>query len=433
MAIGDLMGTGSIGNVANHVVGENISRNKGRDVRMKAIFDHGGRRLKSRFKDPKQLSKASPKIQNMGTLMEELVALLEPPATDSTPVPQDPPPVKLTYDPPLYAPGPLLPWLQHLFRSQTVDTELSESMVDAESGTFLAHYFTLAGQFIVRPQHTYRALASIADQAISNKWSMKVQNLSGDDQADWSLFLFSDNEIGSQDISFNPATASTPPLTNDVNLSSSPELDFNFSIGPGAVDISWTKMKQWLPSPETDPQDNSVHKGANTTISSVPTEPDISELSAILDELGRLVVEKGRNALKRHELTVVHPLLEPCQDTLIAIVENKFKDKARGVAQLRAYAKDHHKNSSRMWSFTFVLNSFGLQVAMFKFDDSSDELVAVAEDKAINGKKDVAAWYPVTMLSASDSIFHSITSSAASTSTPDQLSIWLENIRSDYA
>lgn len=93
-------------------------------------------------------------------------------------------PVQLTYSPPPQPPTyPLLPlWYCHLLAMRTSNTEFYESMVDAMGAAFLGHYFTLQGQFIVRPQHTYRVLASLAKQVQSDQWSIMSGQVSEEER-----------------------------------------------------------------------------------------------------------------------------------------------------------------------------------------------------------------------------------------------------------
>lgn len=73
------------------------------------------------------------------------------------------------------------------------------------------------------------------------------------------------------------------------------------------------------------------------------------------------------------------------------MVENKLKDKKAAVKQLEGYAKDYgYESSPLMRLFTFVIGDRGLEVAMIKFEEKSDQLVPITDKNPSDG----AVWYP---------------------------------------
>ncbi|KAF9048383.1 hypothetical protein BDP27DRAFT_1373760 [Rhodocollybia butyracea] len=316
--------------------------------------------------------------------MRKIVDALDPTLSTKQPRPN----IKLTHIPPLATqPHPPVPlWLYHLLNKRTIKTELYESMVDAMAAALLNHYFSLNGQFLVRPQHTYRILASISNQVKSDQWSLQVEGLS----ADRSLLMFSHSSAAIQltNFSFNPASTSTPPgssisLYDDISPSgSTSSFHDNLDVEIGEFDIPDTTIALWDMVEHPTLEELSIANGPSV----------LSD--AVIDELGRLVIDKGHKSLRIPDLTVVHPLADFGSDSLIAIVENKFRSLTRAVAQLRGYAKDHFGNAPKMWSFAFALGPAGLMVAMFKFKSStSSELVAISDDAETDGKTE-AIWYP---------------------------------------
>lgn len=213
---------------------------------------------------------------------------------------------------------------------------------------------------------------------------------------------------------FEPSVTSTPPPQPQSVHSPLSGLDLQLSpAAPQVLLNRWTDtvVQESFASSELsqdvqgstgaqesmDIQKSTDTKGSFCTAEFSNAVAETSKISAAtIDELGRLVINEGRNALKIPDLSVVHPLLTFGSDTLIALVENKFTNRMKAVTQLRLYAKDHHQNSPRMWCFAFVLTHRGLWIAMFRFKLADcDDLVAISEDPEADGKQD-AVWYPAT-------------------------------------
>ncbi|KAF5358882.1 hypothetical protein D9757_012305 [Collybiopsis confluens] len=291
----------------------------------------------------KGVGRADKKLKQIISDIQSIITLSTQ-TPDNQPEFTDTPSIELTaIPPPLPQPYPILPlWFHHLL-------PLRFSII-----------ILLSLHNLVRPQFLYRGLAHFLPE--STRKLFDYDNLS------------SAQEFG--------ATAGS----NTESISGL----WNMKAAQTAAAIDWTKAIPERIQADIGPSDialtlpSAVDKSLASTISHV-----------VIDEDGRLVTDLGRfNVLRAPDFSVIHPLLIHGNDSLIALVENKFQNQSKAVAQLKAYAKDHAQNSPRMWCFAFVLTTDGLNIAMFKLKEDS-ELAAIAHDPDLNGGSE-GVWYPVT-------------------------------------
>ncbi|KAF5347501.1 hypothetical protein D9757_014323 [Collybiopsis confluens] len=298
----------------------------------------------------KGVGRADKKLKQIISDIQSIITLSTQ-TPDNQPEFTDTPSIELTaIPPPLPQPYPILPlWFHHLLVNRTSQTEWYESMTDALASSFLNHYFTLP---------TQSCPAAIFIPRLSPLSPRSTRKLFDYDN------LSSAQEFG--------ATAGS----NTESISGL----WNTKAAQTAAAIDWTKAIPERIQADIGPSDialtlpSAVDKSLASTISHV-----------VIDEDGRLVTDLGRfNVLRAPDFSVIHPLLIHGNDSLIALVENKFQNQSKAVAQLKAYAKYHAQNSPRMWCFAFVLTTDGLNIAMFKLKEDS-ELAAIAHDPDLNG------------------------------------------------
>ncbi|KAJ7029062.1 hypothetical protein C8F04DRAFT_1398582 [Mycena alexandri] len=243
---------------------------------------------------------------------------------------------------PVYRPKLMPAYLLSVCRNIRPPTQsglIYEATVDRLAGAFLGFYLPPSHQFLLQPQHTFRALAPEEVIAMEAEWSRVVAPGDASSRLDM--------------LSFSPGASSTPRRGTGV-----------------------------MPVIGTPPVEGT---------SSLPS-------SAGLDIVER-IVNLARDGLRRPDISIIHqgligPEAPAPTEMTICMAENKVKNPAAAVKQLKGYAEAYGRDSSpNMRFFAFILGDRGLEVAMFRFAESKTELVAVVEEG--DDSDDDGCWYSV--------------------------------------
>ncbi|KAF7373581.1 hypothetical protein MSAN_00568500 [Mycena sanguinolenta] len=263
---------------------------------------------------------------------------------------------------PIHTPKIMPAYLMDVFKQTRPPTSagyIYEATVDRLACAFFTVYLPITHQFLLQPQHTFRALAPNDVVALENEWS--IVGAVGDGSSRMAAFNPVDD---SEELSFSfLASPREPPSATDQG--SSGELHL------GGEDSSFELSG-------IDP------RGAHgMPLVSTPRAENASTLprAARFDQLNRLVL-LAKEGLQRPDLSVMFQNVKGgpgVPETTIVMCENKLKDGPAAIKQLKRYAEKYGRDTPRMRFFAFRLGRRGLEVAMFRFAAATTELVPILD------------------------------------------------------
>ncbi|KAJ7361429.1 hypothetical protein DFH08DRAFT_373956 [Mycena albidolilacea] len=333
--------------------------------KLSGLIDKGGPLLDAL----KQVQQA---IEGLETLAARETALerLSASSLDSPRKPLVYEPIPIPIHQPKFLPAYLINVFENTFPPDTPGL-MYEATVDRLTCAFFTFYLPPTHQFLLQPQHTFRALAADELIALEGGWSIEAD--AGDDSLDPSAeFTNTSDDFG---LIFGPPMASTPRAGRSEELSTE-----QFFHGQESFD---------------EDQDVRLFEALNRLERQGSPEDSVSALpdSVRIDLLNRLVTFT-RNSLQKPDLSVMYqniPGAEGAPEVTISMAENKLRNAKAAIAQLRRYAKKYGRQASpRMRFFAFTLGQHGLQVAMFRFGDSGTDLVPI-----VAGDRTEVIWYSV--------------------------------------
>ncbi|KAJ7765814.1 hypothetical protein DFH07DRAFT_1058752 [Mycena maculata] len=255
---------------------------------------------------------------------------------------------------PVHKPKIMPPFLLNAFRNTHPANRpglIYEATVDRLACAFVSFYLPPTHQFLVQPQHTFRALAPAEVIVMEEEWSRIVAI--GDNS---SIFF----EVP---LMFSPGASSTPR------------------------------------------RDQGQGVEAASLVATPPVEGSLALPRSVGYDMLKRMVNMARDGLRRPDVSVIHQDVLDADSSVFAamerpicMAENKLKNMSAAIRQLKEFAQAYGRDTSpRMRFFAFALGRKGLEVAMFRFSEDTTELVPILPVEGVvdEGVDEGAAWYSV--------------------------------------
>ncbi|KAJ6528030.1 hypothetical protein B0H19DRAFT_1334158 [Mycena capillaripes] len=281
---------------------------------------------------------------------------------------------------PIYEPKLMPAYLLKVLRTTVPPSKtgfMYEATVDKLACALFTLYLPPTHQFLVQPQHTFRALAPDDLVGLEAEWS--VVAAAGDGSSTRLMTSVYCSPL--RRLPLRTELDARTQLSGGQKVSGKESFSADLKVNLYPV-----HPQREVSAKEEDNATPVVLRPRAENVSALPA-------AARFDQLNRMVL-LAKEGLQRPDLSILYQNVpgDPADlsETTICMCENKLRDGPAAIRQLRRYAEKYGRGTPHMRFFAFKLASRGLEVAMFRFAESSKDLVPIVKESDTG-----VSWYSV--------------------------------------